>query len=108
MTQLHLRRQIDKSRLNSVRIGAARSPRWPDRAHAQADHAVFAQRTFRCAARTAVFVDRVDVSAPGYGDGGAGASGMACPAAGREVITDKAVRPTAALADEARSAPTRA
>jgi glutaconate CoA-transferase subunit B len=88
--------QIDQfGNLNSVRIG--RGPRPSVRLTgpiAQADHAVFAQRTFIIVPHERrVFVERVDfVSAPGHGDGPGWRERNGLPGSGpAKVITDKAV-----------------
>ena len=88
--------QIDVfGNLNSVRIG--RGPRPTVRLTgpiAQADHAVFAQRTFVIVPHERrVFVERVDfISAPGYGDGAGWRERLGLPGGGpAKVITDKAV-----------------
>jgi glutaconate CoA-transferase, subunit B len=88
--------QIDQhGNLNSVRIG--RGPRPAVRLTgpiAQADHAVFAGRTFVILPHERrVFVERVDfISAPGYGDGPGWRQRLGLPGGGpANVITDKAV-----------------
>jgi len=88
--------QIDKfGNLNSVRIGRGAKPTVRLTGPiAQADHAVFAQRTFVIMPHERrVFVDRVDfVSAPGYGDGAGWRERLGLPGGGPDkVITDKAV-----------------
>jgi glutaconate CoA-transferase subunit B len=88
--------QIDKfGNLNSVRIGRDGPPKVRLTGPiAQADHAVFAQRTFIIMPHERrVFVDRVDfVSAPGHGDGAGWREKLGLPGGGPEkVITDKAV-----------------
>jgi glutaconate CoA-transferase subunit B len=88
--------QIDMyGNLNSVRIGRGERPdvrlTGPI---AQADHAVFAQRTFVIVPHERrVFVERVDfVSAPGYGDGAGWRERLGLPGGGpAKVITDLAV-----------------
>ncbi|HZO97285.1 MAG TPA: CoA-transferase [Gaiellaceae bacterium] len=88
--------QIDRfGNLNSVRIGRGSRPdvrlTGPI---AQADHAVFAQRTFVILPHERrVFVERVDfVSAPGYGTGAGWREKLGLPGGGpAKVITDKAV-----------------
>jgi glutaconate CoA-transferase subunit B len=88
--------QIDRfGNLNSVRIGRGERPdvrlTGPI---AQADHAVFAQRTFVIVPHERrVFVERVDfVSAPGYGEGRDWRKRLGLPGGGpAKVITDKAV-----------------
>lgn len=81
--------------LNSVRIGRDTLPRVRLTGPiAQADHAVFAERTYVVMPhQRRVFVDRVDfVSAPGYGDGPGWRERMGLPGGGPEkVITDMAV-----------------
>jgi glutaconate CoA-transferase subunit B len=88
--------QIDRyGNLNSVRIG--RGPRPTVRLTgpiAQADHAVFAQRTFIVMPhQRRVFVEQVDfISAPGHGDGPGWRERHGLPGGGPErVITDLAV-----------------
>jgi glutaconate CoA-transferase subunit B len=88
--------QIDRyGNLNSVRIGREGNPRVRLTGPiAQADHAVFAQRTFVIMAHERrTFVERVDfVSAPGYGDGPGWRQRQGLPGGGPDkVITDKAV-----------------
>jgi glutaconate CoA-transferase subunit B len=88
--------QIDKfGNLNSVRIGTGPLPTVRlTGAIAQADHAVFAQRTFVIMPHERrVFVERVDfISAPGYGDGAGWRERLGLPGGGpAKVITDKAV-----------------
>lgn len=88
--------QIDMyGNLNSVRIGRGARPQVRLTGPiAQADHAVFAHRTFAIMPHERrVFVDRVDfVSAPGYGDGAGWRERLGLPGGGpAKVITDKAV-----------------
>lgn len=88
--------QIDVfGNLNSVRIGRDALPRVRLTGPiAQADHAVFAERTYVVMPhQRRVFVDRVDfVSAPGYGDGPGWRERTGLPGGGPEkVITDMAV-----------------
>jgi glutaconate CoA-transferase subunit B len=88
--------QIDTfGNLNSVRIGRGGLPRVRLTGPiAQADHAVFAQRTFVIMPHERrTFVERVDfVSAPGHGDGPGWRESLGLPGGGPEkVITDKAV-----------------
>ncbi len=88
--------QIDKfGNLNSVRIGREGPPKVRLTGPiAQADHAVFAQRTFVIMPHERrVFVDRVDfISAPGHGDGPGWRERQGLPGGGPDkVITDKAV-----------------
>lgn len=88
--------QIDRyGNLNSVRIGRGERPTVRLTGPiAQADHAVFAQRTFVIMPhQRRVFVERVDfVSAPGHGDGSGWRERHGLPGGGPEkVITDLAV-----------------
>jgi glutaconate CoA-transferase subunit B len=88
--------QVDRyGNLNSVRIGRDGPPKVRLTGPiAQADHAVFAQRTFVILPHEPrVFVERVDfVSAPGFGDGKGWRESLGLPGGGpAKVITDKAV-----------------
>ena len=88
--------QIDVfGNLNSVRIGREGPPKVRLTGPiAQADHAVFAGRTFVILPHEPrVFVERVDfISAPGYGDGPGWRERHGLPGGGpAAVITDKAV-----------------